>query len=1382
MSNGTAIDGTAAGLDEFQSRLDTLVMLLQAAHQVSDMAEPALVHEMIGTLQASAADAGLPGVGELLRSWKAALHDRLRGETPLSGDDLLQTTLWFMTLQEHVAGRLDANGREMLARLPEGIAWLPQLSPALVRAILRKLETSSHTATDASASLAEEDATRAFAPSPADATTTPQTAGDASAAVDASDASPADRSSLASSSPHDNGIAPPSNSVGGLDVTAALLAQLPPEFLAAFPPGALDDLPPDVLDALLSETRRGGDDAFAMTFDTDTQAASKNDGANAFIGIETEPTSLTDAGQDPSLASTAETVVDAIDEASAASDATLADDTTAEVADAPSDDAFADTQAPSETRLFLTDDAGADADRDANAVAFAHDSAPDETAAPSATHTTTEAALAEASSSDAALEPAFAFDSAAFDSVAFDGIARDDAPRANDASAATIWIGQEELDLTRQAIVEQVLPLAQAWADTPDAEANAPILDELTYQCQLVVNVMELIGTHTLAHGMDAIRVGIETRDPAITPETVAIWCSVLLAAIETPNADSAESLTIASLDVPALDDAWRAALIDEFARVRVGLDPALIAERKTQALPEDVALSPADDVLPSVLDGMLRELPGNAGRFGASVRALAETGAFDAIDEARRVAHTLKGDANTVGVRGLANITHALEDILIVLAKRPELLNAECADLLIDAGDTVEEIADHLLGRGPAPSGLLDTYQHVLDTANALADGADAVPAKAASSAPQTTAEALASDDGDASAMPRADADTIEPASGMAASGIQSLNVPSELLDELQRLAGESLVTARQIDRQLESLGGLHRDQRQGVRSTHELMGRLDDLVALRGAALQSTAQKTGAELDPLEIDQYNELHVISRQLLEAHDDSAEFMRRIERTMNALAELRNEQEQLNRELQRTVLRTRTVPFSQISARLQRIVRQTSKQVLKPVRLELVGESLPLDAELLERVVEPLAHVLRNAIDHGIESPSRRRDIGKPEEGRIEVRVGLQGDSALIDIQDDGAGLDFAAIRERALEAGLLREDQDADERLLTRMILLPGFSTRSAATEVSGRGIGMDVVNQRIAALRGAMSIVSERGVGMRVSLRLPVTQTLANVIVARGQRQVSAVVASSVERVVSFAAGECLYDAHDGRMWVMLGDERVPALPIETFYGASADPRMWLDAAGVGLQVRDGDGRVSVVLVQGIDEVRSTVVKPIGAYLPPIPAVRGITQLGDGGLAPVIDVDVLLQSLQSRALGTGALTLADTAPATRVVVADDSLSVRRALEQLMQDAGFEVETARDGFEALAAIQAKPTHAVLVDLEMPRMNGLEVTRNLRTHAETRDLPVVMITSRATEKHQAMAEQAGVTRMLGKPFSEDSLVALVRELIAERAGTADSAS
>jgi chemotaxis protein histidine kinase CheA/ActR/RegA family two-component response regulator len=1184
----------------YRSQLDTLVSLLQVANAVPDMADPILLGQMVETLQEGASAAPLPGVPDLLRSWKAALHDLSRRGDSLSQDDLIQMTLWFVGLQEHAAGRLDREGRQMLAQLPEGIEWMPRLSPNFTHAIARRLEAGAF-------------------------------------AVEAS-ASPVD---------------------------ANVFSTMPVET------GMLQT----VADA----------DAFVFAFDEET------------------PPVAVEAVRSPTPSST-ETAIDI-----------ASSETATAIENAADDVAVADV-----------------------GVALV--------------------------------------DGASFQVIDASDIETDQAP---------IWIGQEELDLTRQAIVEQVLPLAQAWAETPDADASAPIVEELAYQCQLIVNVLELIGTPVLAQGMAAVHDGIERRDPAVPPEQVAMWCGALFGAIEQPGHDAADLLISVAPALSGLDDAWTRALHDEMARIVIGFDPALIAQRKTLATIEDIDLSPAEDVLPNVLDGMLRELPGNTSRLGASIRALADTRSPEPIDEARRVAHTLKGDANTVGIRGLANITHALEDILIVLAKRPDLLNDNCAELLTSASDCVEEISDHLLGRGRAPDNVLDVYQHILDTANALADGAQAPQAAVAQQvvedhAEANIAEAVLPELSTASAppsMPLASAPAMPVEdTGMAASGIQSLNVPSTLLDELQRLAGETLVTSRQIDQQLDGLGSIQRDQRQGVRYTHELMGRLDDLVALRGAALQSTAQKAGADLDPLEIDQYNELHVISRQLLEAHADSSEFQRRIERIMNALSDLRSEQEQINRDLQRTILRTRTVPFGQVAQRLQRIVRQTAKQIFKQVQLDIVGEEIPVDAELLERIVEPLAHLLRNAVDHGIETPQERLAAGKPEHGRIVLRVGLQGDAATIELQDDGRGLDLDAIRARAIAAGLLDADQVVDERQLIRLILLPGFSTRSTASEVSGRGIGMDVVNQRIAALRGTLAITTESGLGTRVQLRLPITQTLANVIVARGQRQVSAVVSASVERVVSFAAGECRYD--EGQLRVAVDGEDLAALPIEAFYGESADFSMWVGASGVGLYVRDADGKGNVVLVRGIDEVRSVVVKPISAYLPPIPAVRGVTQLGDGGLAPVVDLDVLLQSAQQSHFDTPDLSLT-TAPVTRIVVADDSLSVRRALEQLMQDAGFEVATARDGFEALAAIQTKPTHALLVDLEMPRMNGLEVTRNLRNHAETRDLPVVMITSRATDKHQTMAEQAGVTRMLGKPFSEDSLVMLVRELIAERA-TADT--
>lgn len=1178
---------------DYRAQLDTLVSMLQVANAMPGMADAVLLGQMVETLQTGAANAPLPGVADLLRSWMAALQDLGRRGDALTRDDLIRMSLWFIGLQEHLAGRLDRDGRRMLAQLPEDIHWLPRLSPSFVHVIARRL---------------------------------------------------------------DQAASEPANAA-------------PPIAIAATDAVAAPRTP----------------DAFTVAADT----------ARLFAGPSAlHPTVPTDP--DPVVASTPSTIGDTSEDIIAGSNGS------------------------------------------------------------------------EAMQSDAIESPP--------------GIAGADAFVPDDAPAAgtgPIWIGREELDLTRQAILEQVLPLTQTWSDAVDTAAADALIEELGYQCQLIVNVMELIGTLELARGMDVIREGLQRREAAIGPEALAIWCNALLAAFEQPGRETADLLVSVAPALPALDERWATALGDELARVAVGFDPALIAQRKTVAGFEDIGLTPADDVLPSVLDGMYRELPGNTARLGGAVRALAATRSPEPIDEARRVAHTLKGDANTVGIRGLANLTHALEDILIALAKRPDLLDDGCAELLTAASDCVEEISDHLLGRGPAPDDLLDLYQRVLDAANALADGAQ-TPQTSIQHAPADIATASTpaptpSPTPASTAMPAASTPALPAiAGGMAASGIQSLNVPSALLDELQRLAGETLVTSRQIDQQLEGLGTIHRDQRQGVRYTHELMGRLDDLVALRGAALQSTAQKAGADLDPLEIDQYNELHVISRQLLEAHADSGEFMRRIDRIMNALSDLRSEQEQLNRDLQRTILRTRTVPFGQISQRLQRIVRQTAKQVFKQVELDIVGEDIPVDAELLERIVEPLAHLLRNAIDHGIEAPEARIAAGKPDTGRIVLRVGLQGDAATIELQDDGRGLDLDAIRARGIAAGLIDADQPADERLLTRLILLPGFSTRGSASDVSGRGIGMDVVNQRIAALRGTLALSSDAGRGTRVSMRLPVTQTLANVIVARGQRQVSAVVAASVERVVSFAAGECRYD--DGRLTVALDGTAVPALPIEAFYGDSADISMWL-GGGIGLAVRDPDGRPSVVLVRSIDEVRSVVVKPMGAYLPPVPAVRGITQLGDGGLAPVIDLDVLLQSSHDRRFDTARLSVTAAAPATRVVVADDSLSVRRALEQLMQDAGFEVATARDGFEALAAIQAKPTHALLVDLEMPRMNGLEVARNLRNQAATRDLPVVMITSRATDKHQAMAEQAGVTRLLGKPFSEDSLVALVRSLIAERAST-----
>jgi len=1316
--------------EAFAQELDTVVQLLQAANAMPELVDPGLLAEMLGALQTSAGG-NWPGVPELLRSWRLALMDLARSGSGFGADDLVPATLWFASLQEHVAGRLDADGRAMLARLPDSIRWLPRLSPAFANGIARRLDTY---ATE-------------LANIPADAAPALEEIGPGGSDAHAATFAAEDTSNDALDAPGE----PPTATDAETFV-----------FATNDTPTFLDTVAEPVIPA---PTRADPDlSAFDMCR-VDMPSMGMPSMPTPSTGhAETEVASLIGA----------ETAADIAAETAFADPPVQDDDTDAFAFEATEEQAFAFAPdlapAPMPPLAIVQGTTSIDMPADVPTDHY-HDmgvmgtpavlSADDAVPAKASLHPPT------AQSDDTTFDFDFAI------GAGVDGAA------ASDADTGPIWIGQEELDLTRQAIAEQLLPLAQAWSDTTEPDAAAALIGELSYQIQLVGNVLELIGTYALARGMEAVREGAESGDPAVSPDTVATWCSVLLAVMAAPDEASADVLVMAADGLPGLDADWADALHTEMARVRIGFDPSLIAARKTLAEPEDMQLSPADDVAPSVLEGMLRELPGNAERLGAAVRALAESRAFEPIDEARRVAHTIKGDANTVGVRGLANLTHSLEDILVALVKHPELLDEDLATLLVDAGDCVEEMADHLLGRGPASAGAPALYQRVLDAANAVTEGGSggvrSAPSGADTHADQPAAGIVQAD---AIGEPSARDDTqAQAATSPQAATDQTLSVASTLLDELQRLTGEGMVTTRQIDQQLDSLAGLHRDQRIGLRNTQDLMARLDDMLALRGAALQSAAQQAGADIDPLELDQYNELHIISRQLLEAQADSTEFVRRIGRTLSALDELRNQQEQLNRELQRTLLRTRTVPFVQISARLQRIVRQTSRQVGKTVALEIVGEQIPVDAELLERVVEPLAHLLRNAIDHGIEPAEARHAAGKPETGTIRLQVGLQGDSATIDIHDDGRGLNFAAIHARAqdmglIESGLFGDDQAAlDERALTRLILLPGFSTRDTATDVSGRGIGMDVVNQRVVALRGSMSITSEIGKGTRISLRLPITRTLANVIVARGQRQVSAIVASSVERVVSLAPGDCRMDPEHG-LQARVDEAWLPALPVEALYDDPADLSGWLAGGGIGLLAADTDGRRQVVLVQAVDEVRSVVVKPISAKLPPIPAVRGITQLGDGGLAPVLDLDQLLQTIAIQNIDLDALSLPPAAHVARVVVADDSLSVRRALEQLMQDAGFEVATARDGFEALAAIQAKPTHALLVDLEMPRMNGLEVTRSLRNHDETRTLPVVMITSRATDRHQAMATEAGVTRMLGKPFSEDSLVALVRELVA----------
>lgn len=932
-----------------------------------------------------------------------------------------------------------------------------------------------------------------------------------------------------------------------------------------------------------------------------------------------------------------------------------------------------------------------------------------------------------------------------------------EAPEAVDSTTGTIWIAEEELALTRSAITEQVMPGVVQLVDASDTATEQQVRGELGYQLGLIANALQLFGISSLDQLLRTMADG--TLDRRLDGEALIRLSAALLSFLDHAEPESAGFLAAEALACGIVDAEYVERFEAEALRVRIGMDPALIAARKRTVEAGDLDLQPAADVIPDVLNSMLRELPGNAARLGQSLRALVERGELAPMDEARRIAHTLKGDANTVGVRGLANLTHSLEDALIELLKAPGRLSPALGHFLLEAADLVEECADHLLGRGPAPATLGPLYQQGLDWSNRLIEGSD-TEIEAELAAVRTTPVATEVPAAEFAQLP------TEPLPESA----QTLAVDTRLLDELQRLAGELTILSRQVEQRLDGLLALEREMRTELAAERNLTAQLDDLVALRGAALQSTALSSNPEVDALELDQYNELHTVSRRLSETHGDNEELVRRYARLLRDIEPLRGEQQRLNEDLQRTVARTRTLPFGEVSARLQRVVRQTARQVGKNVELQVDGETIGIDAELLERLVEPLSHLLRNAIDHGIEISELRRAAGKPERGHLRIRVAIEADRALIELRDDGRGLDLRAIRAKALQLDMIGADTVLDDDELAQLILAPGFSTREAVSQVSGRGVGLDVVNQRIQELRGSLAIQTEAGRGTCFSLRLPLSRSLANVVVVEGHGVTLAVVASAIQRIVQLDAGAIRLDERQALAFELEG-QRYAAQPIETLFDRQQQLSLPGDESTLGLLIELPGRAPQLLCVQRVGEITRAVVKTTSPLLPPIPAVRGITQLGDGRLAPVVDIDVLLQRRQQgpswQLPAEGALAVLP-----RVVVADDSLSVRRALEQLMQDAGYEVAAARDGLEALQLIQQRAPVAVLLDLEMPRMNGLEVCRHLRSDSQTRETPVVMITSRASDKYRLMAEEAGVSRLLGKPFSEDELVNLVRDLVA----------
>jgi chemosensory pili system protein ChpA (sensor histidine kinase/response regulator) len=403
-------------------------------------------------------------------------------------------------------------------------------------------------------------------------------------------------------------------------------------------------------------------------------------------------------------------------------------------------------------------------------------------------------------------------------------------------------------------------------------------------------------------------------------------------------------------------------------------------------------------------------------------------------------------------------------------------------------------------------------------------------------------------------------------------------------------------------------------------------------------------------------------------------------------------------------------------------------------------------------------------HLLRNAVDHGIESEDVRLQAGKDVTGEIRLQFHREGNHIVVRCQDDGGGLDLQAIRDAAKARNILADNEQLSEEELAQLVLRPNFSTRTEATQLSGRGIGLDAVNMQVVSLGGSLRLQSEPDKGCQIIMRLPLTLISTHALLVRVTSHMMAVATRGVEQILHPDAGET---SHFGdQTTYRMVDAVYPCTSLAHLLGLPGERRT-TDRERCPALLVQGDSGLNVVLVDGVADSRELVIKSMGRYLPKIRGIAGATILGDGSVTPVLDIPELLRDPSRRGAQRpkkpGDITGIDVAMPYALVV-DDSLSARRSLAQFMSDSGFQVRTARDGVEAVKIMQARQPDLLLVDLEMPRMNGLELTHHIRANDETRNVPVIMITSRSTEKHRKQAEAAGVTQYLTKPYAEDELM------------------
>jgi chemosensory pili system protein ChpA (sensor histidine kinase/response regulator) len=596
---------------------------------------------------------------------------------------------------------------------------------------------------------------------------------------------------------------------------------------------------------------------------------------------------------------------------------------------------------------------------------------------------------------------------------------------------------------------------------------------------------------------------------------------------------------------------------------------------------------------------------------------------------------------------------------------------------------------------------------------------------------------------------------------------------VDAELLDQLLNIAGEVSISRARLEQQLGSIDFNLGELSRTVTRLKEQLRKLE--IETEKQILHRHEDEEGhrRDFDPLELDRYSTLQQFSRALAETASDVASIQQLLETMTQDTQNLLQQQARTVTELQNGLMRTRMVPFQRHAQRLARIVRQAAADTGKRVELVVEGASGELDRQVLERMMPPFEHILRNAVVHGIEPPEARIARGKPDTGRILLALQREGAEVIVKVSDDGAGMDLKAIRAKAIALGLIQPEQAISDEDAMQLILEPGFSTAGTVTQQAGRGVGMDVVATEIKRLGGSLNMETQAGEGTQFTIRLPFTLAISHALIVRTGDEFYALPLPTVEGVLRLTKGEV--SAHLGREGATFehNGQKYRFQHLAMFVGLEPSPAPEGDVTVPVVLVRAGEHSTGLIADELIGS-REIVVKAVGPQISAIRGISGATILGDGRIVIILDIGALVRS-EWRGRWQMQATLRDRSDRrTFALVVDDSITVRRVTQRLLERNGMRVLTARDGLDAVAILQEHLPDIILLDIEMPRMDGYEVAAHVRSDPRLKHVPIIMITSRVGEKHRARAIELGVDDYLGKPYQEAQLLDAIAPLVERR--------